>query len=259
MQPNPAMNKQIKLLLLMLGVVFVCGIGYLVYSSSKFHIVSTSPKSGNVASVSPFFKVNFNKKLSDKGFTVTSVPLITESPTVNGKTLSMILDGPLDTNKIYTITINNISDTAGHVIASKTFTLAPRYISSQDLPKDQAQYLLKQQSTKTPSKTNVAFSGMDGFLDAGLTSAQLYNLEETIFRYKTSVHSVSVDPNTIQPGPHNPNTDISFTLNFNVTIDSTAYKGTIVYSDLEGIDLHLYNPQNNSEVYHSGLVSTKSD
>jgi hypothetical protein len=259
MQPNSVLTKQTKLLLFILAALFICGAGYLFYVSSKFHIVSTNPDTGNVASVSPFFKVNFNKRLLDKGYSVTSNPSITETPTVNGKTLTMDLDGPLDTNQTYTITINNISDTSGNVLSSKTFTFTPKNIASQDLPKDQAQRLLKQQAARTPSKTNVAFSGMDGFLDAGLSSTQLNNLEEAIYRYKTTEHTVTVDPNSIQPGPHNPNTSTSFTLNFNIAIDSTPYKAAVVYSDLDSIDLHLFNPQSNVEVYNSGTTSANAD
>jgi hypothetical protein len=258
MQSNSTFSKQIKMILLIVAVLLICGAGYLIYVSSKFHIVSTNPNTGSVASVSPFFKVNFSKQLSSKGFNVTSSPSITENPTVNGKTMSMDLDGPLDTTQTYTITINNVSDISGHVISSKTFVFSPKYIAAEDLPKDQAAYLLKQQA-RTPSKTNVAFSGTDGFLDAGLSSTQLNNLEEALFRYKTSAHSVAVDPNSIEPGPHNPNTSTSFTLNFNVSIDSNSYKGIVVYTDLDGVDLHLINPQNNSEVYHSGIVSAKAD
>jgi hypothetical protein len=250
--------KQIKVFLFLISSLFVCAVIYLLYVSSKFHVVSTNPSIDSIASVSPFLKVNFNKQLSGKGFSVTSDPLITKSPSVVGKTLFMDLDGPLDVNQAYTITIKNISDSSGNVIASKTFIFTPKSISSQDLPKDQAQYLLKQKARK-PSKTNIAFSGVDGFLDAGLSAAQLNNLEEALFRYKSTAHSIVVNPNTIQPGPHDPNTSTSFTLNFNILIDSTPYKGSLLYSDLDGIDLRLINPQNGAEVYHSGIVSANAD
>jgi hypothetical protein len=92
-----------------------------------------------------------------------------------------------------------------------------------------------------PSANNIAFDNMNALINSGISSDQINDLEQHFFSYKPSVKTVAVDASSVEPGPHNPNTDTSFTMNFNVSIDSVSYKATISYADTETVRLYLYN------------------
>lgn len=111
---------------------------------------------------------------------------------------------------------------------------------------------------KSPANTN--YQNISVLVDnGGLTTLQISQLEQYFFKYNSSAHTVSIDPNSVESGPRNPNTSTSFTLNFNVTIDSKPYKATASYSNLSSIRLYLYNSQTNALMYDSGNPATTGD
>lgn len=125
----------------------------------------------------------------------------------------------------------------------------------------------KKQTTKTTlnfkspplvkSPANINYENISTLIDnGGLTTLQVSQIEQYFFKYNSSAHTVSIDPDSVESGPRNPNTSTSFTLNFNVTIDSTPYKATVSYSNLSSVRLSLYNPQTNALVYDSGAPAT---
>ena len=63
--------KQLSAILLVLALIIIC---WAIYNSRTFHIVSTSPSRNNVATVSPYFKINFNKRLSTKNINISENP-----------------------------------------------------------------------------------------------------------------------------------------------------------------------------------------
>lgn len=107
-------------------------------------------------------------------------------------------------------------------------------------------------SVTLPTSQDINFEGTDALINNGLTTGQVTNLEEEFFHYKPSAHTVSIDTSTVEPGPHNPNVDTSFTINFDVAIDSSAYKATISYSNLDSVQLFLYNSKTDALVFNSG-------
>jgi hypothetical protein len=115
--------------------------------------------------------------------------------------------------------------------------------------------LVLQKGPQLPSVDDINFSGMVSLTDAGITSSQIKVLELEFFEYKTSAGIVSIDSQSIYPHAHNPNTYISFTTDFNATIDSKLYNARINYTGLDDIHLTLYNPQNHQLVFDSSASS----
>jgi hypothetical protein len=110
------------------------------------------------------------------------------------------------------------------------------------------------------SPANINYKNVSALINnGGITTLQASQLEQYFFNYKPSAHTVSIDPDSVEPGPRNPNTSTTFTLNFNVTIDSTQYKATTSYANLSTIRLSLYNPQTNALVFDSGVPATSPE
>lgn len=99
------------------------------------------------------------------------------------------------------------------------------------------------------------FQGMSSFIQNGLTTDQVNGLIKDFSKFSSSAKTVSVDPTSLIPGPHNPNSgDPSFTITFRVSIDSASYRGSVVYSGLSAVRLILYNNAGKS-VFDSGATS----
>jgi hypothetical protein len=84
-------------------------------------------------------------------------------------------------------------------------------------------------------------------------------LEQYFFQYKPSANTVNIDSSSVEPGPHNPNTDIGFKLDFNVTIDSTSYAAVTSYADVNNISLVLTNPQTGATAFNSAPAPQSGD
>jgi len=253
MYPQTKIRKQLLLLLTAIILVFV---GYEVYFSTTFHLVSTNPSTHSVATASPFFKINFNRPLVNSGLRISASPNIISSYSLSGKTIDIVLKTPLNQDQAYTISLNNVSDTNGKTIASKVFSFKPKYIASQDLPADQRQALLKVQTQHTPSRNNIGFTGIDSLVNYGLTLAQVDAFKQAVFLYSKSAKLVGVDPSSVVRAPHNPESDYD-TMSFNMTIDSSSYKATINYFSLTTIRLFL--DSSGSQVYDSQNITTATN
>jgi flagellar basal body-associated protein FliL len=112
----------------------------------------------------------------------------------------------------------------------------------------------------TPSDQPI-YLGISSFIDSGLSDDQLTRLKYAFYNYsiqnKKNIKEVSIDINSIKPGPHNPNTNAPFTINFNVTFDRKAtYRAKVEYSGLEDIRLFLYDQKTNAQIYDSTPLGT---
>jgi hypothetical protein len=96
-------------------------------------------------------------------------------------------------------------------------------------------------STSVKSAQSITFNGQGGLINAGLSVSQVNDIEQDIFQYKSTANTVTIDQNSIEPGAHNPNTDIGFTLNFDVSIDGTSYTAVASYTDTQDAALQLTN------------------
>lgn len=214
---------------------------YQLYLSRQFHIVSTDPKLNNVASVSPFLKVNFNRQLSSKGLSVTSTPDVVSSYSVSGKVLDLSLKQPMDVSSSYTITIN-IADIAGARLSDQKLVFKPLLVPYGDLSKEQQSAILKSQTTPPATKSKLSFIGFDALTNYGITVAQLNDLEKAVYTFAPAAAAASIDQNSIKPVPHNPNSSSTYdSINFVLTIDSNTYTARADYTALTTLRLYLYN------------------
>lgn len=138
--------KLLKQLSIVLAAVIIVLVGLGIYRNYTFRITGTNPSSSRVTVISPFFKVNFNKDLSNN-LEVSSSPDIISSYIIQGKTLNISLKIPLSSNQTYTISVSNISDTSGKSIADQQYVFTPSNVSdSSSLPADQGQALINSQT-----------------------------------------------------------------------------------------------------------------
>lgn len=105
-----------------------------------------------------------------------------------------------------------------------------------------------------PSVATIMFDGEDTFIDQGLSTTQVNALKQDFFKFKPTAKTVAIDPASVRPGPHNPDTDIGFSTAFSVKVDSASYKGLVRYTDLTSVRLFLYDPQTNKLVFDSGNI-----
>jgi len=102
-----------------------------------------------------------------------------------------------------------------------------------------------------PTIEAINFQGMGRLTSDGISTQQISNLEQEFFQFKPSAQTVIVNTDSVEPGPHNPNVDTSFTINFSVAIDSSTYKATISYNDIMTVRLYLYDSKTGSQVFDS--------
>jgi hypothetical protein len=102
-----------------------------------------------------------------------------------------------------------------------------------------------------PSVNAIDFKNTGALVNHGITTDQINDLEQEFFAYKPTSQVVDIDSGTIEPGPHNPNVDTTFSINFKVAVNGTEYAATIRYSDLETVELVLTNPRSGTQVFDS--------
>jgi hypothetical protein len=149
-------TKVAKRIFITCGIIVILLLGFTVWHTLTFHVISTEPSTGKVSTVAPFFKVNFSQELSSDDVQITSSPsILIGKTTISGKVLTIpFKTTPLTSGKTYSITIASITSTRGDKIKNVTFTFKPTYIPSSELPKDQQQALLKLQGGGQPAPTN---------------------------------------------------------------------------------------------------------
>jgi hypothetical protein len=138
-------KKIILYLLMTVVMIFIVWSGLTVYKTLAFHIISTNPDVGKITIISPFLKIDFNKSLS-KSVTITSTPSIINNYEVLGKEITASFAIPLNPKQTYTVFIHNIYDTGGKHLADQKFIFRPKNINLNNLPKDQSQVLLNNQT-----------------------------------------------------------------------------------------------------------------
>jgi hypothetical protein len=260
--PITRLRKPIIIAIIVIIVLVVGLITVRVHQLSQFRITTSNPSLNNVATISPFLKLTFNRQLTNNGFSISSSPSIITGHTISGNQLDLTLNSPsspLNDNKTYTITLS-IAATDGERITNKQITFTPKYVPSQDIPKDQGAAILQHQveTQEAPSKENINFVNEDALINDGVTTEQIDSMEQAFFLFDKTAKSVTIDASSVQQAPVNPaSTSSIFTMNFTVTIDQTTYQAQLNYNedDLASIELFLTNSQG-TQVYDSGVINT---
>ncbi|HSX37155.1 MAG TPA: hypothetical protein VLG13_03545 [Patescibacteria group bacterium] len=134
-------KKYTRWLVALVAAILLVWAGYFIYNTVTFRLTGTNPGVNDVATISPFFKINFNKNLSPHGLSVSSSPSVVDSYSINGSVITVLLKTPLDSSQTYILKIHGVASAGGKTLPDQSFSLKPRYMPSSQLPKDQQQAL----------------------------------------------------------------------------------------------------------------------
>jgi len=107
-----------------------------------------------------------------------------------------------------------------------------------------------------PSPDTVSYDNVQTLLDYGLNPAQVANVKQVFFQYKTSTKTISIDSSSVKQEPHNPAGNDPFKLDFNATLDGTTVKAVVVYSSFDDIQMQIYDPSSGALLYSGSSVPT---
>lgn len=248
-------NKYRKLIILIVLILILVG-GYQIYRSTKFHVVDTNPSVNSVATLSPFIKVNFNKTILSKGISVSSTGGATDSFGVNGKTITINLNYPLSSNKVYSITINNVRDSSGAELSNLVFSFKPSNIVFNNLPQDEQKSIVNNQDHYNSQGFNISYVNTDDLINNGMSTTQLVLLEEYFSEFDPSATTVTINPGSI--GIYAAPAPAKAMFKFSVTVDSMSYNAQASYTFLDNLSLTLFNSQTGAQVFNSDTYNNSS-
>ena len=146
-----------------------------IVQGQRFHIVSTSPSLSNVAQVSPYIYVNFNKSLDVAACNASSKDQIITGYAIKGKQLQVSLNERLDMSKVYKIKIVAKALASDQNVV-KEISFTARDIPVEDLPKQQQDLILLRQRDYLKSQSDPIIRSLPhGTLDYNLTSEYVRN------------------------------------------------------------------------------------
>lgn len=254
--------KHTKLLVAFAAIALIILLGWTFYRSSQFHITGTESNLNQVASIAPYLKINFNKPLSTQGLSVSSSPSVIGSSVVNGDVLMLSFkQNTLSTQTSYTITIASVFDTSGTRLTDQKLTFTPKSIAYNNLPKDQQQAIVNAQDKYPYAVNTIWYVNTNSLLTYGVTAAQLSNLQQAFFNFSTSIGKQyqKITLGSISVVPHDPNSASTVSsITFTALLDTDQFNARIDYSNLNDIELYLFNPQTDAQVYDSGLITNPS-
>lgn len=251
---QPTVGSQwLKRVLVVVVVLLLVWVGWLIYISSTFHIVRTSPSLNSVGNVSPFIKLYFNEPLSSKGLSVQTNQDITKA-TINGKIMTVSLSQNLTAGNTYTIVINHLASSGGRLIHNKRLTFVARNIAFSDLPAEQQQAAIASQDQYPYSVNSINYVGFDALTNTGLTSDQVQLVKQNLYSYsatsRNNYQTMTIDTNSITSAPFDPNSSATRQVMFTVTLDKTVYRATVGYIGLSDANL-LLQDSSGATVYDS--------
>jgi|GEM_PF-5796079 len=133
--------KLVRLFLLFLLLVIVAWIALSIHRAVSFRVTGTDPSVSSVGTISPFFKINFNKPLA-KNVSVTIYPQnLPASYEIKGSVVTVSFNKQLQEGETYSVHLANISDTKGARLPNKTFSFQAQPIDASSLPADQQKAL----------------------------------------------------------------------------------------------------------------------
>jgi hypothetical protein len=165
----------------------------------------------------------------------------------------------MDASKAYTITFDTVSSTNGAHLTKQSIHFTTQDTDFTDLPNNQQQAILDKQAQQPVSQNTLTYTGLDSLTEYGVTSSQYGDLKQAFFEFiqstKSTAASIVVDPNNVNPVPHNPEStsDID-TINFVAAVGDTSYNAKVDYSNLTAIRLYLYDQKSGAQKYDSGTI-----
>ncbi len=168
-------QKRVKQIVVLLGLLLASVIIYVIYLQVTFRVVATEPKMKDINILSPVVKVYFNKPITAKDLSVTSSENIIYTYEAEDKELKVVLNGPLQLKKSYTITINSVMSTSGKTIIKRSFTFVPKDIDPLNLTDEQENLLVSEQdkyqgASQDPIVSRLPYGSLNFSLSAVTTT-----------------------------------------------------------------------------------------
>ncbi len=233
-----------------------------VQRQTTFTVDRTDPKLSNVATITPYIRVNFTRELSTKDIKYTSSTNFIKSYSIKGKMIQFnIKGGSFDPGKSYSITIQSISSKSGETITDKKFSFKTTERSYDSLSDDQRKAIIAAQDIFEYSPESITFNGVDDLVNYGITDSQLTGLKRALYQYSLETgkkyQDITVVRSTVVEGPVTPESERS-SLYFTVTFDNAeAYKAQLDSFDLTSIQLILRDmATNTATTFDSGTIDT---
>jgi len=161
-------------------------VGWLIYFYFfTFSILSTSPSSDRVAIQSPVIKIETNKEISDKTikFDDGGTGIVASVNRFN-KTIIINLYQNMVSDKVYVITLQDISSTDGYVIDTYTYTFTPK--NDDSLLSDEDKNIILERQDDKPAVIN------DPVANATPLSTDSYVIKSTLNATPDGKGSVSL-------------------------------------------------------------------
>lgn len=228
---------------------------------ATFSVDTTDPKLNNMATISPYIRVNFTRPVSSKNFKYTSSSSFVKNYTIKGKMVQFnIKGGGFEAGKSYSITLQSVASTSGDIITNKKLGFKATGRDFDSLTKEQQKAVIAAQDHFAYSPESIAFSGLDDLITYGLTQTQLTGLKKALYTYSKQTGknypNITALRSTIEEAPVTPNAERS-TLYFTVDFSGKeTYKAQLDSFDLTAIQLYLRDMTTGNVVFDSGAIDS---
>lgn len=133
--------KRVRLFLILLLFLAILWVVLSIHRSLSFRVSGTDPSVTSVATISPFFKIEFNKPLA-RTVSVTIYPQnLPASYEIKGSVVTVTFNKQLQEGQTYSVRLANIADQAGSHLPNKTFSFQAQSISPSALSASQQKVL----------------------------------------------------------------------------------------------------------------------
>lgn len=144
---RPFLVRRMRLVIAFLIVgILVLG-AFIIYRAVAFRVTGTDPGTNAVATVSPFFKISFNKPLSESVAVSFYPQNFPTSYKISGSSVIVTFGKQLQEGATYNLRLTHIVDTAGTRLSDKVFVFQAQSLSSSSLSTAQQKALEAKQAS----------------------------------------------------------------------------------------------------------------
>ena len=171
---------------LLLAAFIICAIaiGYLLYWSAQFRIVSTTPSMSAFPAGSPVLFIDFSQPLAHTTLTTSWSPNVNSTYSINGSRLTLNIRSTLAVNKQYHLTVTGVRSQQGNAYGDIAYSFTAQDIQYNDMPVEIQQALLRSQDQgQPPSRNTMIFVGTDALINQGLSALQTEVVKQAVFLF----------------------------------------------------------------------------
>jgi len=139
-----------KKILTLIGLIIALALGFYVWQAFHFRQTGTYPSLSQIATLTPYIDINFNKPASANDLSITDSSKIVRSNNISGKSLRLSLRH-LAKDQTYTIIIDRVQDKNGRSLNNLRFSFTARDIPFNKLSKDQQKAVVNSQDPNDPA------------------------------------------------------------------------------------------------------------